>query len=193
MRIILDPVRSEVKANGLKVFLPPLEFEMFRLVRKAKHGISPMAIFSTQYQLDPNGGPVLGRKVIHQRKRQINRKIKPLGLAIMPHKNGNGCVYELHTTQCGAESAKNRRNAQWRLFRAQTLCGGRTELKSHLWPPSDQYGANGGRQTTANIFRYITQADLQLYLNAGWDCRYIGIRGDDLACFLASFRCCERL
>jgi len=46
---------------------------------------------------------------------------------------------------------------------------------------------------TANIFRYITQPDLEVYLNAGWDCRYIGMRGDDLACFLASFRCCERL
>lgn len=34
MRLILDQNRSEVKvkANGLKVFLPPLEFDMFRLV-----------------------------------------------------------------------------------------------------------------------------------------------------------------
>jgi len=97
MRVILDPVRTEVKATGLKDFLPPLEFEMFRLVRKAKNGISPMAIFAAQYQLDPNGGPDLGRKVIHQRKCHINRKLKPLGLAIMPHKLGAGCVYELKT------------------------------------------------------------------------------------------------
>jgi hypothetical protein len=60
------------------------------------------------------------------------------------------------------------------------------------------YISEGGKtimqytQTAANLFRYITQADLELYLNAGWDCRYIGMRGDELACFLASFKCCEK-
>jgi hypothetical protein len=84
-----------VKANGLKVFLPPLEFEMLRLVRAAKYGISPQQIFAAQYQLDPNGGPDWGKRVIHQRRCHLNRKLKELGLAIMPHKRGAGCVYEL--------------------------------------------------------------------------------------------------
>jgi hypothetical protein len=95
MRIILDPVRSEVKANGLTVFLPPMEFEMFSLVWSAKSGIAPSAIFDRQYQLDLDGGPDWGKRVIHQRRCHLNRKLKELGLAIMPHKRGVGCVYEL--------------------------------------------------------------------------------------------------
>lgn len=41
-----------------------------------------------------------------------------------------------------------------------------------------------------HLFRYITRADLNLYRENGWRCTFYGWRGDDLECFVASFRCC---
>jgi hypothetical protein len=38
------------------------------------------------------------------------------------------------------------------------------------------------------IARYITRADLNDYRH--WRCTFYGWRGDDLECFVASFRCC---
>ena len=38
------------------------------------------------------------------------------------------------------------------------------------------------------IARYITAADLHDYRH--WTCQFYGWRGDDLECFVASFRCC---
>jgi hypothetical protein len=38
------------------------------------------------------------------------------------------------------------------------------------------------------IARYITSADLPDYRN--WECVFHAWRGDDLECFVASFRCC---
>jgi hypothetical protein len=98
-RVKLNETRCEVSARGQTVFLPPLEFQMLRLVLDAKHGISPAAIFDRQYQLDPNGGPTLGPRIVHQRRCQINRKLLPLGLAIVPHKRGRGCVYRIRHHQ----------------------------------------------------------------------------------------------
>jgi hypothetical protein len=94
-QVKLNDTRSEVSARGRTVFLPPLEFAMLKLVIHAPDGISPAAIFNLQYQLDPNGGPTLGPRIVHQRRCQINRKLQPLRLAIVPHKRGAGSVYEL--------------------------------------------------------------------------------------------------
>jgi hypothetical protein len=42
------------------------------------------------------------------------------------------------------------------------------------------------------IARYITEIDVPLYLRCGWRLDFLGrIRGDDLICFLATFRCCQ--
>ena len=41
------------------------------------------------------------------------------------------------------------------------------------------------------IARYIIEADLDLYQRNGWRCTWYGWRGDDRACFVASFRCCR--
>ncbi len=41
------------------------------------------------------------------------------------------------------------------------------------------------------IARYIIEADLNLYQHHGWRCTWYGFRGDGLACFIASFRCCQ--
>lgn len=38
------------------------------------------------------------------------------------------------------------------------------------------------------ILRHITHHDLWAYRH--WDVRYLYERGDDLSCFLASWRCC---
>jgi hypothetical protein len=39
--------------------------------------------------------------------------------------------------------------------------------------------------------RYITQSSLAAYLNAGWACQFLYVRGDNLHCFLATFQCCD--
>jgi len=93
--ISFDGNRSEVNAADRSVALGPLEFAMLRLVANASNGISPQAICERLYLADPQGGPELGPRVVHQRRCHINRKIKALGIAIMPHKKGAGCVYEL--------------------------------------------------------------------------------------------------
>ena len=41
------------------------------------------------------------------------------------------------------------------------------------------------------IVRYITGIDVPAYRRCGWRVTYYGIRGDDLDCFIASFRCCQ--
>ena len=41
------------------------------------------------------------------------------------------------------------------------------------------------------IFRYITQHNLRLYQRNGWDCRFLYVRGENLHCFMCSFRCCD--
>lgn len=40
------------------------------------------------------------------------------------------------------------------------------------------------------LVRYITHVDLDVYQRGGWRCSHYGVRGDDLDCFVASFRCC---
>jgi hypothetical protein len=100
MRLKFDEERSEIAAKGRTVVLSPFEFDMLRRVSAAKRGISPERIFAAQYQLDPEGGPDWGKRVIHQRRWHLNRKLKQLGLVIMPHKRGVGCVYELKCLEC---------------------------------------------------------------------------------------------
>jgi hypothetical protein len=96
MRIIFDPLRLEVTVRGRTIVLPPMEFEMLKMIDASKSGISPKRISDNQYQLDPNGGPDIGGyRVVHQRRVHLNRKIKPLGIKIMAHKKGLGGVYEI--------------------------------------------------------------------------------------------------
>lgn len=41
-----------------------------------------------------------------------------------------------------------------------------------------------------HLVRYITHADADEYARLGWKVTFYGWRGDGLACFIASFRCC---
>ena len=91
-----NKVRSEVSRHGVRILLSPLEFDMLKMISNAKYGMSPKRISDNQYQLDPNGGPEMGHRVVHQRRCHLNRKIKPLGIAVMAHKRGAGGVYELY-------------------------------------------------------------------------------------------------
>lgn len=40
------------------------------------------------------------------------------------------------------------------------------------------------------IFRHITQYEIAPYLRHGWACKFLYVRGDNLHCFMAGFRCC---
>jgi hypothetical protein len=42
-----------------------------------------------------------------------------------------------------------------------------------------------------HIARHVTHENLEPYLRHGWDCRFLYVRGDDLHCFIATFRCCR--
>lgn len=42
------------------------------------------------------------------------------------------------------------------------------------------------------IARYITLDDVEEYMRWGWSCEFLKrIRGDDVWCFLATFRCVQ--
>lgn len=47
-----------------------------------------------------------------------------------------------------------------------------------------------GRLGADTIARYITHNELEVYARHGWRCSFYGWRGDNLECFIASFRCC---
>jgi hypothetical protein len=41
------------------------------------------------------------------------------------------------------------------------------------------------------IARYITQHEVEDYMRCGWQCSFHAIRGDNVICFVATFKCCE--
>lgn len=41
------------------------------------------------------------------------------------------------------------------------------------------------------IVRHIRHYDVDLYRSMGWRCTFYAERGDELDCFVASFRCCR--
>ena len=91
----VNTTRRSVTRDGVEVFLSPQLFEIFLLISKAKSGVTPEQLFQSIYGDDPNGGPLCGRKAIHVQRRNLNRRIAPLGLHIRSAGSGfRESVYE---------------------------------------------------------------------------------------------------
>ena len=80
--IVANEIRHSVTRNGVEVFLSPQLFEIFSIISRAKHGVTPAQLFAALFANDPNGGPLSGKKAIHVQRRNLNKKLAPLGLHI---------------------------------------------------------------------------------------------------------------
>jgi hypothetical protein len=80
--IVISTVRRSITRNGVEVFLSPQLFEIFLIISRARYGVTPTRLFDAIYAGNPNGGPLTGRRTIHVQRRNLNRKIAPLGLHI---------------------------------------------------------------------------------------------------------------
>lgn len=94
--VVANTVRHSVVRDGVEVFLSPQLFEIFLYVAKARFGATPEQLFTAIYAGAIDGGPLSGRKAIHVQRRNLNRKLAPLGLRIESAGSGfRDGVYEL--------------------------------------------------------------------------------------------------
>ena len=87
--ISVSVMRHSVKRNGVEIFLPPQQFEILLLVSKAKFGITPTRLFEALYADSIDGGPLCGRKAVHVQRRNLNRRLAPIGLHIRSAGSGH--------------------------------------------------------------------------------------------------------
>lgn len=73
--------------KGLK--LRGRKLEVFNMVRRAgQYGITADRIFDRLYELDPNGGPDKGLKIISVFVCYLNKRLRPFGMRVRAEPNG---------------------------------------------------------------------------------------------------------
>ncbi len=80
------PVGLKLRGNRLRVY---------EIVRRAgQNGITSDRIFDKLYELDPNGGPESGLRIVSIIVCYLNKRLKDVGQKIQGGASGHGCPGE---------------------------------------------------------------------------------------------------
>jgi hypothetical protein len=77
------------------VDLPPMQFKIYDIVRKAKHGISGPRLINKVYEHRRDGGPEYAAISVHVQVINLNKKLAVVGQRVNATHRGTGGVYKL--------------------------------------------------------------------------------------------------
>lgn len=80
------------------VDLPGLQFRIWDIVRKSRHGISGPALIERAYSHRSDGGPLTANIAIRVSILRANKKLAKAGQRIVHSNRNNGGVYRLERT-----------------------------------------------------------------------------------------------
>jgi len=75
--------------------MTPLEFRLWDIVRRAKHGISGADVIEKLYADRIDGGPLTAQNVVAQVRLNLNRKLEASGQEIVSSTPGRGAVFTI--------------------------------------------------------------------------------------------------